>query len=124
MSQYFQVGERVLWNPATGVARVFVSSAEAFADLVALPTGVGSVIADEYEIDLAVFGTLVDTLVHRYANSNHMILRSLMEGFLATALVLVHRGNGLLPALEALKDHPDVRHLTELSKRHAAAMAS
>lgn len=30
MSQYFQVGDQVLWNPSNGVAGLFLRSAEAF----------------------------------------------------------------------------------------------
>ncbi|MEV5575979.1 DUF6086 family protein [Spirillospora sp. NPDC052269] len=123
MSQYFQIDERVLWNPATGVAQVFLRAAESFSTLTRLPSGLGPMQADECEIDLEVFSAFVDALVRRYMRSNHVVLRSLMEGFLATAIVLVDRGGGQLPALKS-SDDPDVAALTELSQRHNGAMAT
>ncbi|MGC4959366.1 DUF6086 family protein [Actinomadura citrea] len=123
MSQYFQIGERVLWNPATGVAQVFLRAAESLATLTGLPPGLGPMQADECEIDLEVFSTFVDTLIDRYARSNHVILRSLMEGFTATAIVLVDRGGGQLPALESSND-PSITALVELSRRHHVAIVT
>jgi hypothetical protein len=123
MSQYFQVGQRVLWNPATGVAQVFLRAAESFAALTGLPSGLGPMQADECEIDMEVFSTFVDALIRRYARSNHVILRSLMEGFTATAIVLANRGGGRLPALETPND-PAITALTELSRHHDRAMVT
>lgn len=99
VSQYFQVGDLVLWNPANRVAEVFVSTGEAIAPTVGLPTGIAAVVADEYEIDLDVFTAFVGALVHRYLSSSHAILRSLLEGFTATALVMVERAGRGIPAL-------------------------
>lgn len=121
MSQYFQVGERVLWNPATGVAQVFLRSAEAFAELTGLPSGLGPMVEDECEVDIEAFSSFVDALISRYARSNHLILRSLMEGFAATAIALAERGGGRLPALES-SDDPGVTGLAELGRRLGRAM--
>jgi hypothetical protein len=76
-----------------------------------------------------------DALVTRYQGSNHLILRSLMEGFIATALVLVERGGGNVPSLgrEVGRDTRDVSvsnlgaradlgRLIELSTVHSGAM--
>ncbi|MGW3769590.1 DUF6086 family protein [Actinomadura verrucosospora] len=123
MSQFFQIGERVLWNPATGVAQVFLRAAESFATLTDLPTGLGPMEADECEIDIDVFSAFVDTLIDRYTRSNHVILRSLMQGFTATAIVLVTRGGGHLPALQS-SDNPDIASLKELSQHHDRAMVT
>lgn len=57
-------------------------------------------INDEYEVDLEVFGEFVNALVRRYCASTHLILRSLLEGSTATALVLVERGGGVVSALD------------------------
>jgi hypothetical protein len=110
VSQYFQVGDLVLWNPATRVAELFVRTSEAIAPTVGLPTGIAPVRADEYEIDLDTFATFVDALVHRYLSSSHPILRSLLEGFTATALVMVQRAGRSVPALgdKATLDPRDV----------------
>ncbi|MGP3921281.1 DUF6086 family protein [Nonomuraea sp. 10N515B] len=49
MSQYFQVGDQVLWNPSNGVAGLFMRSAEALAPETGLPTGLGPMESDECE---------------------------------------------------------------------------
>ncbi|GAB3138123.1 hypothetical protein GCM10027290_05170 [Micromonospora sonneratiae] len=111
MSQYFQTGERVLWNPSNTPAQLFIRTAEAMVPIAELPTGIESRIADEYDIDMTAFEAFVNTLVHRYQATTHLILRSLLEGFLATALVLVDRGGGRIPALD---DQP-TPHLEDVS---------
>jgi Family of unknown function (DUF6086) len=92
MSRYFQVGDQVLWNPSNGVAELFASTAEALVSTADAPTGIGPMEAHEYEIDLDTFGAFVDALVRRYVASRHPIFRCLLEGFTATALVMVQRG--------------------------------
>ncbi|MFC5188109.1 DUF6086 family protein [Actinomadura harenae] len=121
MSQYFQIGERALWNPATSVAQVFLRAAESLTTLTGLPSGLGSMEADECEVDIDVFSAFVDALIYRYARSNHVIIRFLMEGFTATAIVLAHRGGGRLPAPASSND-PGIAALTELSRQHDRAM--
>lgn len=132
MSQYFQIGDHVLWNPSTGVARLFIRSAEALAPETGLPTGLGPMESDECEIDLVVFTAFVSALVERYERSNHRILHSLMEGFIATALVLVERGGAELSVSAANDgDWRDVQvpaqsatvvRWADLAARHARAM--
>jgi hypothetical protein len=91
VSQNFQTGDLVLWNPSHRVAELFVRSGQAIASLIDRPTGIGEKRADEYEIDLDLFVGFVDALVEQYLSSSHPILRSLTEGFLAVALVMVER---------------------------------
>ncbi|TMR89706.1 DUF6086 family protein [Nonomuraea basaltis] len=122
MSQYFQIEDNVLWNPATGVSRVFVRTAESLSLLVDLPSGLGPMCADECEIDIEAFALFIDTLASRYARSNHVILRSLMEGFIATGMALVERGGGELPGVKVARDDPSISALQELSRRHSRAM--
>ncbi|MEV5708625.1 DUF6086 family protein [Actinoallomurus sp. NPDC052274] len=93
---YFQVDDRVLWNPSNGVARVFVRTAEVLVPEAELPTGLGPMVEDECQVDMAAFTAFVRALIGRYEASNHRILRSLMEDFIAVALVLVERGGGTL----------------------------
>jgi hypothetical protein len=76
-------------------------TSEAIVPLVGLPTGIFPMRADEYDIDVDVFVTFVDALVQQYLSSSHAILRSLLEGFTATALVLVDRAGRSVPALQA-----------------------
>ncbi|MBO2461346.1 DUF6086 family protein [Actinomadura violacea] len=119
MSQYFQAGEDVLWNPATAVARLFTDTAEALARLVERPSGLGPMVADECRIDVPAFAAFVDALVRRYARSNHDVLKALMEGFTGTALVLVERAGAVVPALAEMPDDPGVLRLAEISRRFA-----
>lgn len=99
MSQCFQVGDRILWNPSNGVAEIFARTADALVPMAGVPTGIGPMEADECQIDPDAFATFADALVRRYPASRHPILRSLVEGFTATALVLVHRAGGSVGAL-------------------------
>jgi Family of unknown function (DUF6086) len=112
MSQYFQVGTSVLWNPSTGVARLFARQVEAVAPAVDLPTGLGSEAADEYEIDLARFGTFIDALVRRYGTSTHPVLRALIENITAVGIVLVERAGGTVPALTDPPGTVDMRDIS------------
>lgn len=115
MSRYFQVGDDVLWNPATRVARLFAATAETLAELVERPSGIGPVEEDEYEIDLPAFIAFTDHLVRYHARSNHTIMRTLMEGFIVTALGLAERAGAAVPAIDEL-DGPDVRELAERAR--------
>jgi hypothetical protein len=111
MSRYFQVGDQVLWNPSNSVAELFASTAEALVSTAGAPTGIGPMEADEYEIDLDTFGAFVDALVRRYVASRHPILRCLIEGFTATALVMVQRGGRGVAVL----GEPDSADLRDVS---------
>ncbi|GAB3337742.1 DUF6086 family protein [Micromonospora halotolerans] len=137
MSQYFQAGDLVLWNPSNRVAEWFACTSEALAELVDVPTGIGPMRADDYEIDLDVFVSFVDALVAQYLSSSHAILRSLLEGFTATALVMVDRAGRNVPSLQAaatldprdvavgpggIRPLGDPARLYELASKHAAAM--
>lgn len=98
-------------------------SADALAPVVGLPAGIrlgypGD--PDEWVIDMPIFEAFVDALVDRYQRSTHLILRSLMEGFIATALVLVERGGGMCrPWARSVA----LTCLTSLSPRTASAPA-
>ncbi|MFD4953476.1 DUF6086 family protein [Streptomyces sp. NPDC058451] len=96
MSCYFQVGDEVLWNPSNAVGEFFKGQADAFALSVNLPAGIGPLEDDEYRIDMPVFAACVDELALIYGNASHQVLRSLLKGFLVTAVVLVRRGGGNL----------------------------
>lgn len=137
VSQYFQIGDLVLWNPASRVAELFFRTSEAIAPTVRLQTGIAPVVADEYEIDLDTFTVFADAVVHRYLSSSHTILRSMLEGFTATALVMVERAGRSLPALadtatldprdvsvgpSGISPLGDVKRLRALAEEHARAM--
>ena len=143
MSQYFDVGEQTLWNPSNGPGQLFVEMVKALEPVAGLPSGIGvgrwgPGDPDCHGIDLVAFARFTDALVRRYRASNHLILRSLMEGVIATAIVLVERGGGTVAALSeqpgtdtrdvqvgpsgpAARADPD--RLVELAAEHSAAMA-
>ncbi|WP_243709371.1 DUF6086 family protein [Micromonospora sp. 15K316] len=101
MSQYFQVGELVLWNPSHTVAQLFARMTEAMVPVAGCPSGVGPDIGrDEYEVDPDIFAAFVDALTMRYLSTNHPILTAMLEGYLPAALVMVRRSGRDLPALE------------------------
>lgn len=122
MSQYFQAGDRILWNPSTDVSQVFLNAAESFARLVDRPSELGPMLADECEIGLQTFAWFTGSLISEYTHSNHLILRSLMKGFLATVIALVQRGGGQLSAAQSRSEDRDVAALQELSRRLEKAM--
>ncbi|MGC5052444.1 DUF6086 family protein [Micromonospora sp. DT48] len=63
MSQYFQVGDLVLWNPSSTVAQLFARMTAAMVLIAGRPSGVGPGIRrDEYTIDPDVFAAFVDAL--------------------------------------------------------------
>ncbi|MGX1883696.1 DUF6086 family protein [Streptomyces sp. NPDC055287] len=102
MSQYFEADGRTLWNPATRVARLFVAAAGTFVPyLDRRPHGIGPETADEYEIDLPVYGAFVNALVDRRLRTSHPVSGALLDGFLPTAIVLARHGGIRLTGLEA-----------------------
>lgn len=111
MSQYFKTGDAILWNPASRVAELFIRTGEALAPTVGLPVGIAPSNADEYQIDLDTFTAFVDALVRRYLSSSHAILRSLLEGYAATAIVMVERAGRHVAAL----DEPSELDLRDVS---------
>ncbi|SDK44548.1 DUF6086 family protein [Nonomuraea jiangxiensis] len=113
MSQYYQVHDQVLWNPSNGVFALFMRSAQALAPEAGLPTGLGPMRSDECQIDLKAFTAFVSALVERYERTNHPILHALMEGFIATALVLVQRGGAELDRSE--REDSDGRREVQVS---------
>jgi hypothetical protein len=63
------------------------------------PTGLGAEFNDDYEIDIVAFAAFVAALVRRYCSSNHLILRTLIEGVAAVGIVMVERAGGCVTGL-------------------------
>ncbi|MFC0433901.1 DUF6086 family protein [Kutzneria buriramensis] len=111
MSQYFELGDRTLWNPSNGVGLLFVRTAKAMEPVVDLPCGIEPSVTDEWAINLPTFERFVHALADRYQRSTHLILRGLTEGFIATAMVVLERAGGEAPpepAADAPMDNRDV----------------
>ncbi|MFG1843470.1 DUF6086 family protein [Micromonospora sp. NPDC049175] len=116
MSQCFQVGDLVLWNPSNTVAQLFFRTTDAMVPVAECPSGVAPDVGrDEYQIDPDTFAAFVDVLTARYLSTNHPILKSMIEGYLSTALVLVRRSGRDVPAL----DQPVTRASRDISLRDA-----
>ena len=97
VSCLFEIGDTVLWNPSNTVARIFKGEAEAIASAFHVASGLGDIIEDECEVDLPAFEKFLAEAMRQYHQTAHPILRSLMTGFIATALVLAERAGGRLP---------------------------
>jgi hypothetical protein len=52
MSEYYRVGDIVLWTPSLGVSRVFLGLVRLFEDELSLASGVGPMEADECQVDV------------------------------------------------------------------------
>ncbi|WP_370943736.1 DUF6086 family protein [Amycolatopsis sp. cg5] len=104
MSQDFYVGDHVVWNVSNGTGLLFVQYAEALSGLIKRNTGITRAYrladSDEWEIHMWVFERFVDALVEDYQWRGPGTLRSMLGGFLATAVPLVLECGGTLPSLK------------------------
>ncbi|MFD7610461.1 DUF6086 family protein [Streptomyces sp. NPDC059828] len=91
MSQYFDVGDETLWNSANGVARVFMRHVALFEGELGIASGIGPMVADEYQVDPVAYGAFVHALLEWHWKHRHTVLVALSEGFVATALALAER---------------------------------
>ncbi|MEU2154685.1 DUF6086 family protein [Streptomyces sp. NPDC019396] len=91
MSQYFDLGDETLWNPATGVARVFLRHVALFEDELGIASGIGPMVADECQVDPVAYGAFANALLAWHRAHGHTVLVALSEGFVATALALAER---------------------------------
>jgi uncharacterized protein DUF6086 len=97
MSTTFHTGGDVVWSPSNQVARLFTGQAAVITSVFAVPSGLGDIIEDECEIDPSAFAAFLTAILHQYQAATHPILRSLIVGFLGTALVLADRAGLPLP---------------------------
>ncbi|MER0484917.1 DUF6086 family protein [Streptomyces sp. Edi2] len=91
MSQYYDMGDQTLWNPSSGVSRLFLRQVALYEAELALPSGVGPMDADECQIDPTDFTAFVGALLARHHDTSHTVMVALSEGFVATVLVLAQR---------------------------------
>ncbi|UKY53718.1 DUF6086 family protein [Streptomyces inhibens] len=91
MSQYYDMGDQTLWNPSNGASRLFMSQVSVYQAELGLPSGIGPMQADEYQIDPSAFKAFVDALLAWHRRMSHAVMAALSEGFVATVLVLAER---------------------------------
>ncbi|MEU8927961.1 DUF6086 family protein, partial [Kitasatospora sp. NPDC048545] len=63
MSQYYDLGDETLWNTSNGASRLFLRQVAVFEAEIGLPSGIGSMEADECQIDPAVLEVFVNALL-------------------------------------------------------------
>jgi len=91
LSQYFDIGDKTVWNPSNGASRLFRRQVSLFEAELELSSGIGSMENDECQINPALFETFVNALLARHRGTSHAVLLALSEGFTATVLVLAER---------------------------------
>lgn len=91
MSQYFEMGDKTLWNPSSGASRLFLRQVALFEHELELTSGIGPMEDDDCPIDPVAFELFVHALLIRHRRTSHAIVRALSEGFIATVLVLAGR---------------------------------
>lgn len=109
MSQYYRAGDTVLWNPSSGVSRVFLGQVRLFEDELSLASGVGPMEADECQVDIAHFSTFAQALLTYRSASNHQVLHALTDGFVITVLALAERAGAEVGASRIDGRQHDVR---------------
>lgn len=93
MSQYYDLGDRTLWNPSNRASRLFMSQVTVYQAEVGLPSGIGPMEADECQIDPIAFAAFVDALLAWHSKTRHAVMATLSEGFVATVLALAELAN-------------------------------
>ncbi|WP_331733892.1 DUF6086 family protein (plasmid) [Streptomyces sp. NBC_01220] len=88
MSQYYDLGDRTLWNPSNGTSRLFMSQVTVYQAEVGLPSGIGPMESDECQIDPVAFAAFVDALLAWHSKTRHAVMATMSEGFVATVLAL------------------------------------
>lgn len=91
MSQYYDLGDRTLWNPSNGASRLFLREVAVFEAELGLPSGLGPMENDACDVDPAALGVFADALVDRHRRTRHAVIQALSEGFVATVMVLAER---------------------------------
>ncbi|MER5600073.1 DUF6086 family protein [Streptomyces sp. NPDC002265] len=93
MSQYYDLGDRTLWNPSNGASRLFMSQVAVYQAEVGLPSGIGPMESDECQIDPVAFAAFVDALLAWHSRTRHAVMATVSEGFVATVLALADMAN-------------------------------
>ncbi|MET7698703.1 DUF6086 family protein, partial [Streptomyces sp. NPDC005485] len=93
MSQYYDLGDRTLWNPSNGASRLFLRQVAVHEAELGMSSGIGPMENDESFLDAAAFAAFADALLARHRATTHGVVIALSEGFVATVLVLAERAD-------------------------------
>lgn len=91
MSQYYDMGDQTLWNPAPGVSRLFMSQVRVHEAEVGVPSGIGPMQDDECQVDPTGLKSFTDALLAWHRGTSHPVVAALSEGFVVTVLALADR---------------------------------
>jgi hypothetical protein len=98
VSYSFTAGEKVVWDPALRVGKLFLGQAEAVAAVLELPSGLTPQRDGTCQVDPQVFGTFVAELQTWHLKSRHAELLLLTKGVLTVAVALSLRTGQQPPA--------------------------
>ncbi|WP_034263746.1 DUF6086 family protein [Actinospica robiniae] len=96
MSQYFRLADVALWSPSNGASGLFLQQASVFEAQIGMTSGIGPMEEDEAEVDGALLGEFVSTLLDWRSRTNHTVMTALSDGFIATCVVLAERAGASL----------------------------
>lgn len=101
MSCFFQIGEKVVWNPSNFVAQLFIEEARVLARSLGLESGIGDIVDDECEVSTAEFLAFTIALIKRHWNTNNPILKDLLSAVTGVNCVLLDRAGQVLATVES-----------------------
>ncbi|WP_433577958.1 DUF6086 family protein [Nocardia brasiliensis] len=108
MSYVFEIGDETVWSPSLRVGDLYVRMLREVASVLGMPAGLSAVASDMWNIDIEVFGELVNLMHETYFTSSHHVLKALIGGVLAPSLVILERGGlGIPPRTEEEREFHD-----------------
>ncbi|AFT98856.1 DUF6086 family protein [Nocardia brasiliensis] len=108
MSYVFEIGDETVWSPSLRVGDLYVRMLREVASVLGMPAGLSAVASDMCNIDIEVFGELVNLMHETYFTSSHHVLEALIGGVLAPSLVILERsGLGIPPRTEEEREFHD-----------------
>ena len=90
MSYIFEWSGETLWSPALRVGKLYVTLADALADVVSVPHGLSAMASDFYVVDRDQLAEFIAAL-QAWLPRGHPVGDALLGGFLITSLVLLER---------------------------------
>ncbi|MGW4273372.1 DUF6086 family protein [Streptomyces seoulensis] len=91
MTYSFIIDDDTVWGPANRVGRLYAGMAEAVADVLGLPTGLGEDIGEMFEIDTAQFSAFTQAMLAVRAESSHQYFWILLDSVLPISIAMLRR---------------------------------